>query len=162
MRRRNKQFVNTPRNSQSPYRAAEQGFIDEVIQPRDTRFKLIQALEMAKNKSQSNPPKNMEIFPCSNYYLRKIKASSCREDSLEVKRSRFNCFVPGFFIWIIKVNKKAKRYDIYGKHAIFVPESVPHIPFGMWIKRESGVNPGQSRCCEAPKNILKQHYRHWF
>ena len=21
---------------------------------------------------------------------------------------------------------------------------------GMWIKRESGVNPGQSRCCEAP------------
>ena len=26
----------------------------------------------------------------------------------------------------------------------------------------SGVNPGQSRCCEAPKNILKQHYRHWF
>ena len=33
---------------------------------------------------------------------------------------------------------------------------------GMWIKRESGVNPGQSRCCEAPKNILKQHYRHWF
>ena len=24
---------------------------------------------------------------------------------------------------------------------------------GMWIKRESGVNPGQSRCCEAPKNI---------
>ena len=41
----------------NPYRAAEQGFIDEVIQPRDTRFKLIQALEMAKNKSQSNPPK---------------------------------------------------------------------------------------------------------
>ncbi|MBB4620292.1 hypothetical protein GGQ57_000166 [Parabacteroides faecis] len=25
----------------------------------------------------------------------------------------------------------------------------------MWIKRESGVNPGQSRCCEAPFNILK-------
>ena len=23
---------------------------------------------------------------------------------------------------------------------------------GMWIKRESGVNPGQSRCCEAPSN----------
>ncbi|MBB4620287.1 hypothetical protein GGQ57_000161 [Parabacteroides faecis] len=23
------------------------------------------------------------------------------------------------------------------------------------IKRESGVNPGQSRCCEAPFNILK-------
>ena len=33
---------------------------------------------------------------------------------------------------------------------------------GMWIKRESGVNPGQSRCCEAPKNILKQHYSLWF
>ena len=22
----------------------------------------------------------------------------------------------------------------------------------IWIKRESGVNPGQSRCCEAPSN----------
>ena len=22
----------------------------------------------------------------------------------------------------------------------------------IWIKRESGVNPGQSRCCEAPRN----------
>ena len=24
---------------------------------------------------------------------------------------------------------------------------------GMWIKRESGVNPGQSRCCEAPSEF---------
>ena len=47
----------------NPYRAAEQGFIDEVIQPRDTRFKLIQALEMAKNKSQSNPPKKHGNIP---------------------------------------------------------------------------------------------------
>lgn len=29
---------------------------------------------------------------------------------------------------------------------------------GMQIKRESGVNPGQSRCCEAPFNILKTTY----
>ena len=47
----------------NPYRAAEQGFIDEVIQPRDTRFKLIQALEMAKNKSHSNPPKKHGNIP---------------------------------------------------------------------------------------------------
>ena len=25
---------------------------------------------------------------------------------------------------------------------------------GMWIKRESGVNPGQSRCCETLFNFL--------
>ena len=36
----------------NPYRAAEQGFIDEVIQPRDTCFKLIQALEMAKIRAR--------------------------------------------------------------------------------------------------------------
>ena len=29
---------------------------------------------------------------------------------------------------------------------------------GIQIKRESGVNPGQSRCCEAPFNILKITY----
>ena len=47
----------------NPYRAAEQGFIDEIIMPRQTRFKLIQALEMAKNKSLSNPPKKHGNMP---------------------------------------------------------------------------------------------------
>ena len=60
-------FLHVPREYtekfSNPYRAAEQGFIDEVIQPRDTRFKLIQALEMAKNKSQSNPPKKHGNIP---------------------------------------------------------------------------------------------------
>ena len=51
----------------------------------------------------------MEIFPCSNYYLRKIKASSYREDSLEVKRSRFNCFVPGFFYLDNKSKQKSEK-----------------------------------------------------
>ena len=31
----------------NPYRAAERGYIDEIIMPRDTRYKLVQALEMA-------------------------------------------------------------------------------------------------------------------
>lgn len=56
-------------NFSNPYRAAEQGFIDEIIMPRQTRFKLIQALEMAKNKSQSNPPKNMAICHCNDLIL---------------------------------------------------------------------------------------------
>ena len=47
----------------TPYRAAELGFIDEIIMPRQTRYKLIQALEMAKNKSQSNPPKKHGNMP---------------------------------------------------------------------------------------------------
>ena len=38
-------------------------FIDEIIMPRQTRYKLIQALEMAKNKSQSNPPKKHGNMP---------------------------------------------------------------------------------------------------
>ena len=47
----------------NPYRAAEQGYIDEIILPKDTRFKLIQALEMTQNKSQSNPPKKHGNMP---------------------------------------------------------------------------------------------------
>ncbi len=47
----------------NPYRAAELGFIDEIIMPSQTRYKLIQALEMAKNKSQSNPPKKHGNIP---------------------------------------------------------------------------------------------------
>jgi len=41
----------------NPYKAAELGYIDEVIYPKQTRFKLIQALEMARNKSQQLPPR---------------------------------------------------------------------------------------------------------
>lgn len=47
----------------NPYRAAERGLIDEIIQPRDTRRKLIQALEMCQNKSQSLPPKKHGNIP---------------------------------------------------------------------------------------------------
>lgn len=47
----------------NPYRAAQRGYIDEIILPRDTRFKLVQALEMAHNKSQSNPPKKHGNMP---------------------------------------------------------------------------------------------------
>ena len=45
----------------NPYRAAERG--DEIIMPRDTRYKLVQALEMAHNKNQSNPPKKHGNMP---------------------------------------------------------------------------------------------------
>ncbi len=47
----------------SPYKAAELGYIDEIILPRQTRFKLIQALEMTQNKSKTNPPKKHGNIP---------------------------------------------------------------------------------------------------
>ena len=47
----------------NPYRAAEHGLVDEIIMPRDTRRKLIRALEMARNKNQSNPPKKHGNMP---------------------------------------------------------------------------------------------------
>ena len=47
----------------NPYRAAERGFIDEIIMPRNTRYKLVQALDMAHNKIQSNPPKKHGYMP---------------------------------------------------------------------------------------------------
>lgn len=45
----------------NPYRAAERGLIDEVIMPRDTRYKLIQALEMCHNKTKAIRLRNMAI-----------------------------------------------------------------------------------------------------
>ncbi len=47
----------------SPYKAASFGYVDEIIYPRETRFKLIQALEMTQNKSKSNPPKKHGNIP---------------------------------------------------------------------------------------------------
>ncbi len=50
-------------NFANPYRAASLGYIDEVIHPKNTRKKIIQALEMTQNKSQSNPPKKHGNIP---------------------------------------------------------------------------------------------------
>ncbi len=47
----------------NPYKASELGYIDEVIFPKDTRVKLIQALEMLKNKRESTPPKKHGNIP---------------------------------------------------------------------------------------------------
>ena len=41
----------------SPWIAAELGYLDDVIEPQDTRPKLIAALEMLRNKRQSLPHK---------------------------------------------------------------------------------------------------------
>ena len=47
----------------NPYAAAERGFIDEVIEPAQTRPKLIRALNLLKNKRDSNPPKKHGNIP---------------------------------------------------------------------------------------------------
>ncbi|MCK9269461.1 MAG: acyl-CoA carboxylase subunit beta [Bacteroidales bacterium] len=47
----------------SPYKAAELGYIDEIIYPRHTRKRIIQALEMTQNKSEQNPPKKHGNIP---------------------------------------------------------------------------------------------------
>jgi acetyl-CoA carboxylase carboxyltransferase component len=47
----------------NPYIAASRGYIDEVIEPRQTRVKLINALEMLKNKRDTNPPKKHSNIP---------------------------------------------------------------------------------------------------
>jgi propionyl-CoA carboxylase beta chain len=47
----------------SPYIAAARGYIDAVIDPRETRPKLIRALEMLQNKRDTNPPKKHGNIP---------------------------------------------------------------------------------------------------
>ncbi len=47
----------------NPYIAASYGFIDDVIEPSETRPRLINALEMLDNKRDSNPPKKHGNIP---------------------------------------------------------------------------------------------------
>ncbi|HEY79889.1 MAG TPA: acyl-CoA carboxylase subunit beta [Anaerolineae bacterium] len=47
----------------NPYVAAELGFIDDVIDPRETRPKLIKALAFLRTKVQQNPPKKHGLMP---------------------------------------------------------------------------------------------------
>ena len=47
----------------NPYVAAARGYIDDVIEPHETRPRLINALEMLANKRDSNPPKKHGCIP---------------------------------------------------------------------------------------------------
>jgi propionyl-CoA carboxylase beta chain len=47
----------------NPFKAAELGYIDEIIRPEDTRPRLIAALEMLANKRDRNPPKKHGNIP---------------------------------------------------------------------------------------------------
>ena len=47
----------------NPYVAAKRGFVDEVIEPKYTRQKLIRALSLLKNKRDSNPPRKHGNIP---------------------------------------------------------------------------------------------------
>ena len=47
----------------NPYQAAKYGYIDDVIEPRNTRFRIIRALQMLATKKLQNPPKKHGNIP---------------------------------------------------------------------------------------------------
>lgn len=47
----------------NPYQAASYGYIDDVIEPRNSRFRIIRALESLKTKKVVNPPKKHSNIP---------------------------------------------------------------------------------------------------
>jgi len=47
----------------NPYIAAARGYIDDVIEPQETRPRLIEALKMLRNKRDANPPKKHGNIP---------------------------------------------------------------------------------------------------
>lgn len=47
----------------NPYVAAKYGYIDDVIEPRNTRFRIIRALKMLSTKKDVNPPKKHSNLP---------------------------------------------------------------------------------------------------
>ena len=47
----------------NPYLAARYGYIDDVIEPRNTRFRIIKALQSLSTKKDHNPPKKHSNIP---------------------------------------------------------------------------------------------------
>jgi acetyl-CoA carboxylase carboxyltransferase component len=47
----------------NPYLAAERGYVDEVIEPADTRRRLIQSLRMLRTKREQVPPRKHGNIP---------------------------------------------------------------------------------------------------
>jgi propionyl-CoA carboxylase beta chain len=60
---RNARIVELQDKFANPYVAAERGFVDEVIEPAQTRPKLIRALSLLENKRDTNPPRKHGNIP---------------------------------------------------------------------------------------------------
>ena len=60
---RDEMIENYRSNFANPYQAAERGFIDDVIDPAETRPKLIRALDSLQNKRDTIPPKKHGNIP---------------------------------------------------------------------------------------------------
>ena len=60
---RKEKVIEYRKNFASPYKAAELGYIDEIIYPHETRKKIVQALEMTKNKTDNSPAKKHGNIP---------------------------------------------------------------------------------------------------
>jgi len=59
-----KELVQTYRDTfANPYKAAELGYVDEVILPEDTRPQLCRALQMLRNKRQDVPQRKHGNIP---------------------------------------------------------------------------------------------------
>jgi propionyl-CoA carboxylase beta chain len=60
---RNNKILELQEKFANPYVAAERGFVDEVIEPAQTRPKLIRALSLLENKRDTNPPRKHGNIP---------------------------------------------------------------------------------------------------
>jgi propionyl-CoA carboxylase beta chain len=60
---RNQRIADYREKFSNPYRAAELGYIDDVIDPAETRPQLIHALKMLRTKRDMNPPKKHGNIP---------------------------------------------------------------------------------------------------
>ena len=47
----------------NPYNAAKYGYIDDVIEPRNTRFRIIRSLQQLATKKLTNPAKKHDNLP---------------------------------------------------------------------------------------------------
>lgn len=47
----------------NPYEAAKYGYIDDIIEPRNTRFRIIRGLKTLATKKVTNPPKKHSNIP---------------------------------------------------------------------------------------------------
>ncbi|MEA3546353.1 MAG: acyl-CoA carboxylase subunit beta [Thermodesulfobacteriota bacterium] len=60
LRAKEEEYAETVAN---PYVAARRGYVDDIIEPARTRFRIIKALEMLKNKRDTNPMKKHGNIP---------------------------------------------------------------------------------------------------
>ncbi len=105
----------------NPYCAAERGYIDDVIEPAETRFRIINALE-GIGRARHHPDEEARQYPAVSTFLQKAKARGTpgresEDDTMADKKKKMAAALAGVNAYMLQEEEAAYQAQLAAEAA---------------------------------------------